>query len=70
MNDKSCKTRSGLLLECNKLIEENKDLKRELRYVTMYFHVLKSNVIKNINNEIDNLKKHIDNYLARHKDEE
>lgn len=70
MEEKTCKTRSALLLECNNLIQENKDLKRELKYITLYLRVLRTNVAKILDNEVNSLKKHIDNYLARHKDED
>ena len=66
MNDK--RTRAALLMECNKLAEENKDLKRELSFVNTYMYVIESNIFKAVDEELKVLKQHISDYLARHKD--
>ena len=62
------RTRAALLMECNKLAEENKDLKRELSFVNTYMYVIESNVFKAVDEELKVLKQHISDYLARHKD--
>ena len=66
MEDK--RTRAALLMECNKLAEENKDLKRELSFVNTYMYVIESNVFKAVDEELKVLKQHISDYLARRKD--
>lgn len=66
MEDK--RTRAALLMECNKLAEENKDLKRELSFVNTYMYVIESNIFKAVDEELKVLKQHISDYLARHKD--
>lgn len=66
MSDK--RTRAALLIECNKLAEENKDLKRELSFVNTYMYVIESNIFKVVDEELKVLKQHISDYLARHKD--
>lgn len=66
MKDK--RTRAALLMECNKLAEENKDLKRELSFVNTYMYVIESNIFKAVDEELKVLKQHIGDYLARRKD--
>ena len=66
MGDK--RTRAALLMECNKLTEENKDLKRELSFVNTYMYVIESNIFKAVDEELKVLKQHISDYLARRKD--
>lgn len=66
MKDK--RTRAALLMECNKLAEENKDLKRELSFVNTYIYVIESNIFKVVDEELKVLKQHISDYLASRKD--
>ena len=66
MSDK--RTRAALLMECNKLAEENKDLKQELSFVNTYMYVIESNIFKAVDEELKVLKQHISDYLARRKD--